>query len=651
MPRMHTAAVLPTITTSLGLTALLGGPSMAGDTNRFDVGWSDIDVFFIDFSAGEVPDNVQDVQVGDPGRYFSNIGWSNVDVDVCWNTGSSFSSWASEVAFNIRMSEAGTTQWYIVGSPFSGDDTGSDAEGTCSNRQALAAVDTPLNPFTYAVDASGIVETGMSTTWNDGTGLRHSEVNTADFYFVLGAEIPAGCEGPTGSCGESHPEPGCDDVTCCAAVCEFDPFCCESAWDSSCVDMAISACGIFQYSCDAPAYANDCATDPAPIRNGQTVPFQTIGANTDGPDEIGCGSGSDLPIWSDLWYLIELDTEADLIASCCNMTDFDSKIAIYSAGEAGSDFDPSRLPELFIACNEDCEDSTFFSSEVSVSELPAGQYLIRIGGYQGATGSGELMVSWEEPEPKIPPRSCDDPGPDTVSQTIKGAILQDNGVACAAGGFTVENGFGRVYTAEELGDAFTLDCITFGVYNTGSYVEGDVNVYRMAEGIPSGNILFDQLELLATIPYGCYGPTAGTMDTVVLDGGLDIDLGSGAAILVELFMNASSDGFAAFAGGTSGDVLSGTTWIRSDPCGLNDFYRFATIGFDVEWFVDLNGTIGGEQGCPGDFDDNGIVRSPDLGRLLAAWGDCEGCPEDLDGDGQVNAADLGILVANWGPCS
>ena len=647
MPRMHTAAFLPTITTSLGLTALLGGPSMAGDKNRFDVGWSDIDVFFIDVFAGEVPDNVQDVKTGDPGRYFSNLGWSNVDVDVCWNAGSSFTGWASEVAFNIRMSEAGTTQWYIAGSPFSGDNTGADAEGTCSNRQALTEVETPLNPFTYAVDASGIVGTGMSATWNDETGLRHSEVNTADFYFVLGAEIPAGCDGATGSCGESHPEPGCDDITCCAVVCEFDPFCCKSVWDSSCVDTAVSACGIFQYSCDVPAYTNDCATDPIVVDNGGSYAFSTLGANHDGPT-IGCASEGA----ADVWYLIENTEGSDmnLTASTCDAADYDTALTLYDMGTVGTPLLGSDLEGAEVACNDDGEGCTEFTSTL-VHTMEAGkQYLLSVSGYGGITGTGTVTTSWEEPEPKIPPQSCDDPGPDTVSQTIKGAILQDNGVACAAGGITVENGFGRVYTAEELGDAFTLDCITFGVYNTGSYVEGDVNVYRMAEGIPSGQIIFDQLELLATIPYGCYGPTAGTMDTVVLDGGLDIDLGSGAAILVELFMNASSDGFAAFAGGTSVDVLSGTTWIRSDPCGLNDFYRFADIGFDVEWFVDLSGTIGGEQGCPGDFDDNGVVRSPDLGRLLAAWGDCEGCPEDLDGDGQVSAADLGILVANWGPC-
>ena len=57
----------------------------------------------------------------------------------------------------------------------------------------------------------------------------------------------AGCEsiptcGSGGACGIVHDEPGCEDETCCTAVCLEDPFCCVSSWDDFCVAGAIIAC-------------------------------------------------------------------------------------------------------------------------------------------------------------------------------------------------------------------------------------------------------------------------------------------------------------------------------------------------------------------------------------------------------------------------
>jgi len=46
----------------------------------------------------------------------------------------------------------------------------------------------------------------------------------------------------TGSCCEDHDTPGCEDSSCCTAVCASDPFCCESAWDSLCAGAAEDLC-------------------------------------------------------------------------------------------------------------------------------------------------------------------------------------------------------------------------------------------------------------------------------------------------------------------------------------------------------------------------------------------------------------------------
>ena len=46
----------------------------------------------------------------------------------------------------------------------------------------------------------------------------------------------------SGSCLVAHPNPACDNGDCCSAVCTFDPFCCTTRWDVTCVQFAGFAC-------------------------------------------------------------------------------------------------------------------------------------------------------------------------------------------------------------------------------------------------------------------------------------------------------------------------------------------------------------------------------------------------------------------------
>jgi len=56
---------------------------------------------------------------------------------------------------------------------------------------------------------------------------------------------PAVCNPDTfGSCCFTHGSPGCNDPTCCEMICEVDPFCCESFWDSQCAEQAEAMCDV-----------------------------------------------------------------------------------------------------------------------------------------------------------------------------------------------------------------------------------------------------------------------------------------------------------------------------------------------------------------------------------------------------------------------
>ena len=54
--------------------------------------------------------------------------------------------------------------------------------------------------------------------------------------------------------------------------------------------------------------------------------------------------------------------------------------------------------------------------------------------------------------------------------------------------------------------------------------------------------------------------------------------------------------------------------------------------------------------CLQNLDGNDSVDAFDLAIVLGSWGPCEGCPADFNADGVVNAADLAQLLGSWGLC-
>jgi hypothetical protein len=48
----------------------------------------------------------------------------------------------------------------------------------------------------------------------------------------------------TGSCYVAHDHPHCNDTACCDTVCALDAFCCNTQWDSICVNEALDLCAV-----------------------------------------------------------------------------------------------------------------------------------------------------------------------------------------------------------------------------------------------------------------------------------------------------------------------------------------------------------------------------------------------------------------------
>lgn len=130
---------------------------------------------------------------------------------------------------------------------------------------------------------------------------------------------------------------------------------------------------------------NDLCETAEVIANG-TWPFSTLLAGTDGPpdspDDCGVfGSG----IGADIWYRYTASCEGLVTVSTCDSADFDTRLEIWEGGCGGA----------LIACNDDGDECAGYTSAVSFSGVCGVEYLIRLGGYQGKWGTGDLTITCE----------------------------------------------------------------------------------------------------------------------------------------------------------------------------------------------------------------------------------------------------------------
>ncbi|MHC5024050.1 MAG: serine hydrolase [Planctomycetota bacterium] len=135
----------------------------------------------------------------------------------------------------------------------------------------------------------------------------------------------------------------------------------------------------------------DSHADPVSLGGFEgLLSFDTTAATTDGPAHATCVSAGDDQIHNDLWYAWIAPCTGTLDVETCAAADLDTKLAIYDQCTAG----PSDTS--LIGCNDDAVGCAGFGSRLSVP-VAAGQcYLIRIGGYNGGAGTGDLSITCNE---------------------------------------------------------------------------------------------------------------------------------------------------------------------------------------------------------------------------------------------------------------
>jgi hypothetical protein len=129
------------------------------------------------------------------------------------------------------------------------------------------------------------------------------------------------------------------------------------------------------------APANDLVCNAIAVGEGNRN-FSTISACTDGP--IG---GIHCTPTNDIWFTTQIPQCGTIHIDLCN-SNFDTEIQVFHSNDCNNLGSP-------IACNDDtsaCSNS--LHSMVEFETPDQGPYYIRVGGYNGATGTGTLNVQF-----------------------------------------------------------------------------------------------------------------------------------------------------------------------------------------------------------------------------------------------------------------
>jgi hypothetical protein len=133
---------------------------------------------------------------------------------------------------------------------------------------------------------------------------------------------------------------------------------------------------------------NTCAT--ATLATVGSTPFTTVNATTDGPDEpTGCGFAAPTQIARDVWFKWLATCTGQATISLCGSS-FNARLAAYFGCPAGSG--------SALACDDNfCGTSPQITFAVTQNQL----IRIRIGGFNTATGTGNMVISCT-PAPACP---------------------------------------------------------------------------------------------------------------------------------------------------------------------------------------------------------------------------------------------------------
>ena len=281
------------------------------------------------------------------------------------------------------------------------------------------------------------------------TVFDKQEIPVAKIKLDIVQNQPESCGDPNaGDCCASNGSPGCDRKECCVAICAADSFCCDTEWDAACA-AAAAADPVNCPQCIPPPINNDNCLDRKPILQDDLTPFSTVGATTDGPNPASC-----VDINQDIWYNFTPLADDNYDISLCGSS-YDTTLAVYlgCACPVGAD----------IACNDDfCG----LQSQVNVALVGGQCYKIRVGGFDTATGAGQILISKRVP-------GCDDLAcPPGASLEGEPCLVNEDVDITNGGCNSAPNVFGSISCGETV-------CGTSSTYTVAGVDNRDTDWYEL----------------------------------------------------------------------------------------------------------------------------------------------------------------------------
>jgi len=445
-----------------------------------------------------------------------------------------------------------------------------------------------------------------------------------DLFCVTGAiDLCPNCgDAETGSCYASKATPFCDNESCCELVCATDPFCCDTRWDSSCVNAAIAGC---------PGCGNPNAGSCYEVRNTPYCADASCCGTVCAADPFCCGVA-----WDQFCV-----TRA--IADCPSCGNPSNAASCY-ASHGGTYCNDSSCCEL-------------------VCDLDPFCCAVQWDGFCAASAIKSCP-------------SCDNPGNAASCYAAhEGTYCNDASccaIVCAADPFCCATRWDGV-----CAEAAAANCPGCGNPNAGSCYSARTTTFcedgACCEAVCSVDPFccesrWDQLcaeRATADCP-SCENPSNGdclvahptpycnTPECCTLVCAADpfCCATEWDALCVSraqtLCVRTCGGSLAADCCSAHGSTHCSDAACCTVVCNIDPFCC------ETQWdsiCAERSATLCDTCAptCAADIDGDGAVGASDLATLLGAWGTADPIA-DLDGDGVVGAADLSVLLGAWGPC-